>query len=194
MTLVHHNNARYLLAKGKRGTQAEPESIVVALLLEIAHHIAAIAHDVVAIHVACGVEFAHTSDIPVLYSARAPHDEIAHCHALGHLAGKIAIHRIIPVDEETRIRQTNLLHHTALEKATFETGGVHFLVAARRECAGRDGIRNTQEVDEVVLPVERLTVKVVATTLNNIESQAQGFDAKMAGDDFVGVLCLSGMS
>ena len=120
MLTVHHHQANDLLGGGQQRAKAEHQRTVIAERHEIACHVATVAHDVVAVHVGSGVELTHAGDIPIADLARTSQDHVGHHDRIGDLAGAIAVHRIVPVDEEAGIRQTDLFHDIAAEQAAFK--------------------------------------------------------------------------
>ena len=87
--------------------------MVVTVNLHVAGQKAAIAHDVVAVGVARGVELAFAGDIPVRDGAGALEHHVGD-HGGGEvLAGNVAIAGIVAVDEKARIGQADLVDYGA---------------------------------------------------------------------------------
>ena len=165
---IHHHQANDFLGRGEHGTQSKHQRTEVTIGHEVPGHVSAVAHDVIPVHVGCGVELAHAGDIPIADFARTAQDHVGHHNRVGDLAGTVAIHRVVPVDEEARVRQTDFRDHTAVEQAAFEAQRVHHSVSGRAECGGRDRVRDTQRHNEVVLPVERAAIVIESGSLNHL--------------------------
>ena len=84
------------------------------------------------------------------------------------LAGHVAVAGIVAVDEESRIRQADLVDHAAREQAAFKAQLVHGAVALGAQVPLSDGVGDTKRKDELVLPKEGAAVKVQARTLDDI--------------------------
>ena len=168
MLAVHHHQSNHFLDRGQHRTQTEQQRTVIAVRHEVSGHVAAVAHDVVAVHVGSGVELAHAGDVPIADLARTAQHHVGHDDRIGDLAGTIAVHRVVPIDEETRVGQTDLLDDVAAEQATFEAQRVHHAIASRAERSRCDRVRNAERDDEIVLPVERTAIIVVAASLNHV--------------------------
>ena len=122
----------------------------------------------VTVHVGGGVELAYAGDIPIADFTSAAQNHVGHHDRVGDFAGAIAVHRIVPVDEEAGIRQTDLFDDVAAEQAAFKAQGVHHTIAGASECGRSDRIGNAKRHDEIVLPVERTAIIVVSTALDHI--------------------------
>ena len=122
----------------------------------------------VTVHVRGGVELAHAGDIPIADFTSAAQNHVGHHDRVGDFAGAVAVHRVVPVDEETRIRQADLFDDVAAEQTPLETQGVHHAVAGASECGRSDRIGDAEGNDEIVLPVERAAVIVVSAALDHI--------------------------
>ena len=91
--------------------------MVVTVDLHIASEEASVAHDVVAVGVARGVELALTGDVPVRDGAGALEHHVGD-HGGGEvLAGYVTVAGIVAVDKEARIGQANLVDHASREHA-----------------------------------------------------------------------------
>ena len=142
--------------------------MVVAVNLHVAGQITAVAHDVVAVGVARGVELSFAGDIPVGDGAGALEHHVGN-HGGGEvLAGHVAVAGIVAVDKEARVGQANLVDHAAREHAALKAQLVHGAVALGPQVPLGDGVRDAERKDELVLPKESAAVKVQARTLDDI--------------------------
>ena len=157
-----------LLAEGCGVTQTEQHGVVVTVDLHIASEEASVAHDVVAVGVARGVELSFAGDVPVRDGAGALEDHVGN-HSGGEvLAGDIAVAGIVAVDEKARIGQADLVDYAAREQAAFKAQLVHGAVALGAQVPLSDGVGDTKRKDELVLPKEGATVEVQARTLDDV--------------------------
>ena len=101
------------LAEGRGIAQAEQHGVVVTVDLHIASEEASVAHDVVAVGVARGVELSFAGDIPVRDGAGALEHHVGDHGGREVLAGYVAVAGIVAVDKEARVGQANLVDHTA---------------------------------------------------------------------------------
>lgn len=111
--LVDGGKADKLLAEGRHIAQTEQNGVVITVDLHVAGQVAAVAHDVVAVGVARGVELTLTGDIPVGDGAGALEHHIGDYGSGEMLAGDIAVTGVIAIDEEARIGQADLVDNTA---------------------------------------------------------------------------------
>ena len=111
--LVDGGKADKLLAEGRHIAQTEQNGVVITVDLHVAGQVAAVAHDVVAVGVARGVELTLTGDIPVGDGAGALKHHIGDYGSGEMLAGDIAVTGVIAIDEEARIGQADLVDNTA---------------------------------------------------------------------------------
>lgn len=127
--LVNGGQANELLAEGRGVAQTEQHGVIVAIDLHVAGQITAVAHDVVTVGVARGVELALAGDIPVRDGAGALEHHVGD-HGGGEvLAGYVAVAGVVTVDKEARVRQANLVDHAAREHAALKAQLVHGAVA-----------------------------------------------------------------
>ena len=118
--------------------------MIVAVDLHITGQKAAVAHDVVAVGVARGVELAFAGDVPVGDGAGALEDHVGD-HGSGEmLAGDIAVAGVVAVDEETRIGQADLVDYATREQATLKAQLVHGAVTLGAQIPLGDGVGNTE--------------------------------------------------
>ena len=142
--------------------------MIVAVNLHVAGQITAVAHDVVTVGVARGVELALAGDIPVGDGAGALEHHVGD-HGGGEvLAGYVAVAGIVAVDKEARVGQANLVDHAAREHAALKAQLVHGAVALGTQIPLGDRVRDAEREDELVLPKESAAVKVQARTLDDI--------------------------
>ncbi len=142
------------LAEGRGIAQAEQHGVVVTVDLHIASEEASVAHDVVAVGVARGVELALAGDIQ-LETARARLSTTSGNHSRrGVLAGHVAVAGIVAVDKEARVGQANLVDHAAREHAALKAQLVHGAVALGSQVPLGDRVGNAERKDELVLPKE----------------------------------------
>ena len=111
--LVDGGKADKLLAEGRHIAQTEQNGVVITVDLHVAGQVAAVAHDVVAVGVARGVELAFAGDIPVRDGAGALEHHIGDYDGREVLAGDIAIAGVVAVDKETSVGQADLVDNTA---------------------------------------------------------------------------------
>ena len=142
--------------------------MVVTVDLHIASEEASVAHDVVAVGVARGVELALAGDIPVRDGAGALENHVSNNGGGEVLAGHVAVAGIVAVDKEARIGQANLVDHAAREHAALKAQLVHGAVALGTQIPLGDGVRDAERKDELVLPKEGTAVEVQARTLDNV--------------------------
>lgn len=142
--------------------------MVVTVDLHVTGQKATIAHDVVAIGVARGVELAFAGDVPVRDGAGAFEHYIGD-HSGGEvLAGDVAITGVVAIDEESRIGQADLVDYATREQATLKAQLVHGAVTLGAQIPLGDGVGNAERKDELVLPKEGAAVKVQARTLDDV--------------------------
>ena len=142
--------------------------MVVAVDLHVACQITAVAHDVVTVGVARGVELALAGDIPVRDGTGTLEHHVGD-HGGGEvLAGYVAVAGVVTVDKEARVRQANLVDHAAREHAALKAQLVHGAIALGAQVPLGDGVGNAEREDELVLPKEGAAVKVQARTLDDI--------------------------
>lgn len=142
--------------------------MVVTVDLHVAGQKAAIAHDVVAVGVARGVELAFAGDVPVRDGAGALEHHVGN-HGGGEvLARNIAVAGIVAVDEKARIGQADFVDYAAREQAAFKAQLVHGAVALGAQVPLSDGVGDTERKDELVLPKEGTAVEVQARTLDDV--------------------------
>ena len=142
--------------------------MVVAVDLHVACQITAVAHDVVTVGVARGVELALAGDIPVRDGTGTLEHHVGD-HGGGEvLAGHVAIAGIVAVDEESRIGQADLVDHAAREHAALKAQLVHGAVALGAQVPLSDGVGDTKRKDELVLPKEGAAIEVQARALNDV--------------------------
>lgn len=166
--LVDRSQADELFAEGRGVAQAEQHRVVVTVDLHIASEEAAVAHDVVAVGVARGVELSFAGDIPVRDGAGALEHHVGD-HGSGEmLAGNIAVAGIVAVDEETRIGQADLVDNATREQAALKAQLVHGTVALGAQVPLGDRVGDTKRKDELVLPKERAAIEVQARTLDDV--------------------------
>ena len=134
--------------------------MIVAVDLHVTGQKAAVAHDVVSVGVARGVELALAGDIPVRDGACALEHHVGD-HGGGEvLTGDIAVAGVVAVDKETRVRQANLVDYATGEQAAFKAQLVHGAVALGSQVPLGDGVGDTKRKDELVLPKEGAAVEV----------------------------------
>ena len=166
--LVDRSQADELFAEGRGVAQAEQHGVIVSVDLHVTGQKASVAHDVVAVGVARGVELSFASDVPVRDGAGALEDHVGN-HSGGEvLAGDIAVAGIVAVDEKARIGQADLVDYAAREQAAFKAQLVHGAVALGAQVPLSDGVGDTKRKDELVLPKERAAVEVQARTLDDV--------------------------
>lgn len=166
--LVDRGQANEFLAEGRGIAQTEQHGVVVTVDLHVAGQKAAIAHDVVAVGVARGVELAFARDIPVRDGTGSLENHVGD-HGGGEvLAGHVAVAGIVAVDKETRVGQADLVDHATREQAAFKAQLVHGAVALGAQVPLSDGVGDTKRKDKLVLPKEGATVEVQARTLDDI--------------------------
>ena len=166
--LVDGCQTNELLAEGRGVAQAEQDGVVVAVNLHVASEEASVAHDVVAVGVARGVELAFARDIPVRDGTGSLENHVGD-HGGGEvLAGHVAVAGIVAVDKETRVGQADLVDHATREQAAFKAQLVHGAVALGAQVPLSDGVGDTKRKDKLVLPKEGATVEVQARTLDDI--------------------------
>ena len=142
--------------------------MVVTVNLHIASEEAAVAHDVVAVGVARGVELALAGDIPVGDGACALEHHVGD-HGGGEvLAGDIAVTGVVAIDEKARIGQADLVDYATGEQAALKAQLVHGAVALGTQIPLGDGVRDAERKDELVLPKESASVEVQARTLDDV--------------------------
>lgn len=113
---VDRSQANEFLAEGRGVAQAEQHGVVVAVDLHVTGQKASVAHDVVAVGVARGVELALAGDVPVGDGAGALEHHVGY-HGGGEvLAGDIAVTGVVAVDEKARIGQANLVDYATREQ------------------------------------------------------------------------------
>ena len=157
-----------LLAEGCGVTQTEQNGTVIAVDLHVAGQKAAVAHDVVAVGVARGVELALAGDVPVRDGAGALEHHVGD-HGGGEvLAGDIAIAGVVAVDEEARIGQADLVDHAAREQSALKAQLIHGTVTFGAQIPLGDGVGDAEREDELVLPKEGAAVEVQARALDNV--------------------------
>ena len=142
--------------------------MVVTVDLHVAGQIATIAHNVVAVGVARGVELAFAGDVPVRDGAGALEHHVGNHGGGEMLAGNIAVAGIVAVDEKARIGQADLVDYATREQAAFKAQLVHGAVALGAQVPLSDGVGDTERKDELVLPKEGTAVEVQARTLDNV--------------------------
>ena len=158
--------------------------MVVAVDLHVAGQKATVAHDVVAVGVARGVELALAGDVPVRDGAGALEHHVGD-HGGGEvLAGDIAIASVVAVDEEAGVGQADLVDHAAREQTALKAQLVHGAIALGAQVPLGDGVGDTERKDELVLPEESAAIEVQARALNDVVAigpLGQALDA--FGDD-----------
>ena len=118
--------------------------MVVAVDLHVARQIAAVAHDVIAVGVARGVELTLASNIPVGDGTGALEHHVGN-HGGGEvLAGDIAVAGIVTVDKEAGVGQADLVDHAAREHAALKAQLVHGAVALGTQIPLSDGVRDAK--------------------------------------------------
>lgn len=142
--------------------------MIVAVDLHVTGQKAAVAHDVVAVGVARGVELAFAGDVPVGDGAGALEDHVGDYGGGEVLAGNIAVAGIVAIDEEARIGQADLVDHATREQAALKAQLVHGAVAFGAQVPLGDRVGDTKRKDELVLPKERAAVEVQARTLDDV--------------------------
>lgn len=85
--------------------------MIVAVDLHVTGQKTAVAHDVVAVGVARGVELALAGDVPVGDGAGALEDHVGDYGGGEVLAGNIAVAGIVAIDEEARVGQADLVDY-----------------------------------------------------------------------------------
>lgn len=144
-TFVDRCQANELLAEGRGVAQAEQDGMVVAIDLHVAGQKTAIAHDVLAVGTARGVELAFAGDIPVRDGAGALEDHVGDDGGGEMLAGNIAVAGIVTVDEKARVGQADLVDYAAREQASFKAQLVHGAVALGAQIPLGDGVGDTKQ-------------------------------------------------
>ena len=134
--------------------------MIVAVDLHVAGEEASVAHNVVAVGVARGVELALAGDIPVRDGAGALENHVGNNGGGEVLAGHVAIAGIVAVDKEARVGQADLVDHAAREHAALKAQLVHGAVALGTQIPLGDWVGNAERKDELVLPKEGAAVKV----------------------------------
>ena len=107
--------------------------------------------------------------VPLLDLAGAAQDELVHDHRARAARGEVAVHRVVPVDEEPRVGQADLGHHVAVDEHALEASAVHRPEAALVERRRRERDRDAERDRQPVLPVELAAVVVVAASLDALE-------------------------
>lgn len=108
---VDRSQADELFAEGRGVAQAEQHGVIVSVDLHVTGQKASVAHDVVAVGVARGVELAFAGDVPVGDGAGALEHHVGD-HGGGEvLAGDIAVAGVVAVDEKARIGQADLVDY-----------------------------------------------------------------------------------
>ena len=167
-TFVDGSQANKFLAEGRGVAQAEQHGVVVAVDLHVAGQEAAVAHAVVAVGVAGGVELTLAGNIPVGDGAGALEHHVGN-HGGGEvLAGNVAVAGVIAVDEETRVGQADLIDYAAREQASLKAQLVHGAVALGTQVPLGDGVGDAERKDELVLPKEGTAVEVQARALDDV--------------------------
>ena len=167
---VDRSQADELFAEGRGVAQTEQHGVIVAVNLHVASEEAAVAHDVVAVGVARGVELALAGDIPVGDGACALEHHVGD-HGGGEvLAGDIAVTGVVAIDEEARVGQADLVDYATGEQAALKAQLVHGAVALGAQVPLGDGVGDTKRKDELVLPKEGAAVEVKARALDDIVS------------------------
>ena len=142
--------------------------MIVAVDLHVTGQKAAVAHDVVAVGVARGVELVLAGDVPVGDGAGALENHVGD-HGGGEvLAGDVAITGVVAIDEESRIGQADLVDYATREQAALKAQLVHGAVTLGTQIPLGDGVGNAERKDELVLPKEGAAVKVQARTLDDV--------------------------
>ena len=118
--LVNGGQANELLAEGRGVAQTEQHGVIVAIDLHVAGQITAVAHDVVAVGVARGIELSFAGDVPVRDGAGALEDHVGDYGSGEMLAGNIAVAGVVAVDEEACIGQADLVDYATREQAAFK--------------------------------------------------------------------------
>ena len=158
--LVNGGQADELLAEGRRVAQTEQHGVVIAIDLHVAGQEAAVAHDVVAVGVARGVELALAGDVSVRDGAGALEHHVGDYGGGEVLAGNIAIAGVVAIDEEARIGQANLVDYAAREQSALKAQLIHGAVTLGTQIPLGDGVGNAERKDELVLPKEGAAVEV----------------------------------
>ena len=153
-----------LLAEGRGVAQAEQDGVVVAVNLHVAGQKAAVAHDVIAVGVARGVELSFAGDVPVRDGAGALENHVGDYGSWEVLAGNVAVAGIVAVDEKARIGQADLVDHATGEQSAFKAQLVHGAVALGAQVPLSDGVGDTKRKDELILPKEGAAIEVQART------------------------------
>ena len=141
---VDRCQADELFAEGRGVAQAEQHGMIVAVDLHVTGQKAAVAHDVVAVGVARGVELAFAGDVPVRDGAGALEHHVGDHSGGEMLAGNIAVAGIVAIDEETRIGQADLVDNATREQATLKAQLVHGTVALGAQVPLGDGVGNAE--------------------------------------------------
>ena len=134
--------------------------MLVAVDLHVTGQKTAVAHDVVAVGVARGVELSFAGDVPVGDGAGALEDHVGD-HGGGEvLAGDIAVTGVVAIDEEAGVGQADLVDYATREQAAFKAQLVHGAVALGAQIPLGDGVGDTKRKDELVLPKEGAAIEV----------------------------------
>ena len=145
---VDDKDAQKLLGKVGDGANRIEHGIVIAVHLEIPGQITAIARDVIARHVARGVELSHAADLFVGDLATAAEHVVGHVVHVGDLARHVPEARVIQIDEKTGVGQPGLLDHAPREEAALEAENVRELVAL----ASAPAVARERVIDGKALP------------------------------------------
>ena len=138
--------------------------MVVTVDLHVAGQEAAVAHDVVAVGIARGVELTFAGDIPVGDGAGTLEHHVGNHGSREVLAGNIAIAGVVAVDEEAGIGQADFVNHATREQTTFKAQLIHGSVALGAQVPLSDGVGDTKRKDELILPKEGAAIEVQART------------------------------
>ena len=134
--------------------------MLVAVDLHVTGQKTAVAHDVVAVGVARGVELSFAGDVPVGDGAGALEDHVGD-HGGGEvLAGDIAVTGVVAIDEEAGVGQADLVDYATREQAAFKAQLVHGAVALGAQIPLGDGVGDAKRKDELVLPKEGAAIEV----------------------------------
>ena len=166
--LVDSSQTDELLAEGCRVAQAEQHGMVVTVDLHVAGQEAAVAHDVVAVGIARGVELTLAGDIPVGDGTGALEHHVGNHGSREVLACNIAIAGVVAVNEETRIGQADLVDHAAREQTALKAQLVHGTIALGAQVPLSNGVGDAERKDELVLPEEGTAVEVQARALDDV--------------------------
>ena len=165
---VDGSQADKLLAEGCRVAQTKQHGMVVTVDLHVAGQEAAVAHDVVAVGVACGVELAFAGNVPVGDGAGALEHHVGDHGSREVLAGDISVAGVVAVDEEARVGQADLVDHAAREQAALKAQLVHGSVTLGTQVPLGNGVGDTERKDELVLPEKGAAIKIQARTLDDV--------------------------